>query len=187
MLTRKPGLLEYILLFGIKEGIFNASEGHVCVNTAVCPKPSPGRLLAADRRYSLPLSPGSPPPLRTSPHLLPLWLHSDTQFFSLSLDDQAPSNSWARTGAILSPWNTLSPVLTRGTLLKRSSHREDVVNHLSDMVPLLLPSWCPVTFLVHILCKHVLTDDYGFNVHLSPLCSRSTRITLHAGGGIHIC
>lgn len=111
----------------------------------------------------------------------------DTQFFSLSLDDQAPSNSWARTGAILSPWNTLSPVLTRGTLLKRSSHREDVVNHLSDMVPLLLPSWCPVTFLVHILCKHVLTDDYGFNVHLSPLCSRSTRITLHAGGGIHIC
>lgn len=74
-----------------------------------------------------------------------------------------------------------------GTLLKRSSHREDVVNHLSDTVPLLLPSWCPVTFRVHTLCKHVFTDDYGFNVHLSPLCSTSTRITLHAGGGIHIC
>lgn len=110
MLIYKPRLLEYILFSVMNDGIFNASEGCLCLNTAICPKPSPGQCLPVDHDV---LS-HTESQLTTSPHLLPLKLHPDTQFLSLSPDDQALSNVWAHTGALLSPWKTLSSPYTLG-------------------------------------------------------------------------
>lgn len=82
-------------------------------------------------------------------------------------------------GTILSPEHTLSPLLTLWTLLRRNSPWEVVVDHLQWHGSPLFPSWCPVTFLVHTsFVSMYLLGDFGFGVHLSPLCSKSIWITL---------
>lgn len=141
MLTYKLGLLEYILFFVVNDGIFNANEGCLCMNTVIYLSQAQPRTVLASwpwgtlshwvPAYHLTSLPARPASLR---HTVPL-----------SPDDQALSNVWAPTGAVLSPWNTLPPLLTHS---KGTPVGKPWLAISSDVVPLLFPSWRPVTFLV---------------------------------------